>query len=222
MAETNTQAQSASTELEVAPEGGGKVALDIDDAPFLKEEEPEAPDVPDEDEPPALEPGPSEAKEQPKKSKKKLIIAAAALLLLVGGGGAGWWFFLRTPPPPPPPPIAPEVIKVPTPEKPTAPAEFVLTFAPFWVELPDEKGGVVFLVCKFAAITGDERVGMEAQNKMVTMRDAMYYYLKNKSYAFLTNADNVNTIKSDLTSVLNGYLSGGKIEDMLFESYLGR
>ena len=153
MAETDTQAQSASTELEVAPEGGGKVALDIDDAPFLKEEEPEVPEVPDEDEPPALEPGPSEAKASPKKSKKKLIIAAAALLLLVGGGGAGWWFFLRTPPPPPPPPIAPEVIKGPTPEKPAAPAEFVLTFAPFWDTAVLSCVGLAIWICAIYQVT---------------------------------------------------------------------
>ena len=205
--------------LELTPKADAKVALDIDDAPFLREEPEPLPATKSEM---ALQPSAAKGDEAARKKKKKLMIAGAVLLLLLAAGGAAlWWFKLRTPPVPPPT-VEPEIIKVPSASKAIKPAEFVVDFAPFWVELSDEKGGVVFLVCKFAAITGSETLMRETQNKMTTLRDAVYYYLKNKPYQFLLDPDNAVTIKQDLNSVLSGYLGGGKIDDMLFESYLGK
>ena len=57
-------------------------------------------------------------------------------------------------------------------------------------------------------------------HKMISLRDAIYYYLRSKSSAYLTDARNATAIKQDLTAVLNDYLTQGKIEDILFESYL--
>jgi flagellar FliL protein len=202
-----------------------KVQLDIDDAPFLQEAAPKAPPPP----PPAardeapLEVPPPPAEDPSASRKKKIVIAGTALLalLLVGGGGALWWFVLRTPSTPPP---APQVVVVPSKPPESAPAEFLIPLAPFWLELtgesPREKDKIFFLVCKFTAVTKSEAILQEARNKVVVIRDALYFYLKNKSYEFLTEPANTQTIKNDLSSVINGYLSGGKVEDVLFERYL--
>ncbi|MCL2123911.1 MAG: flagellar basal body-associated FliL family protein [Desulfovibrionaceae bacterium] len=228
MSPESTDAKLASDAAEIAAGSAKtlpKVQLDIDDAPFLREKEPEAPPPPPEDAkadaPPEASSPPAEDKAASKKKKLLIIGAAAFVLLLVGGGGALWWFVIRTPPPPPP---TPQVVVVPTPPKETAPAEFLIPIAPFWLELsstlPRDQDKIFFLVCKFTAITKAESVNQEAQNKIIVIRDALYFYLKNKSYEFLTDPGNTQTIKNDLVSVINNYLSGGKVEDLLFERYL--
>ena len=222
------QAKSASDSIEIAAGSSSilpKVQLDIDDAPFLREPEPKKPPPPPEDDKADLLP---EAPAQPaddRAAKKKLRIIAVALLalLLAGGGGALWWFVLREPPPLP---QTPQVVVVPTSPKDAAPTDFLISFEPFWLELssssPRNKDKIFFLVCKFTAISKSESVTQEAQNKSIVIRDALYFYLKNKNYEFLTDPGNTQTIKNDLTSVINGYLSGGKVDDVLFERYLSK
>ena len=210
-----------------------KVQLDIDDAPFLYEAEPQEPQepqaTPDTDST-APEDAPIDETAAPSKKKKKLIIiaAAAGLVLLLVGGGALWWFVLRTPPPLPQP-VEPTIVVVPGTQEKAPPSEFYITLAPFWLELTNEdqpertaKDDIYFLVCKFTALTFSEAVLQEAQGKQLVLRDALYFYLKNKSYSFLTKAENSKTIKNDLVSVLNGYLITGKVEDMLFERFVSK
>lgn len=227
---TDTQTTAAAAEItEAAPSRLPKVQLDIDDAPFLREAEPEAPPPPPKPDIPLPEPSdgaaPAPDAAAAKKKKKRLIlIAAAGLVLLIAGGAALWWFVLRTPPPPP---VQPQVVVVPnTTGKAPAPSEFFIGFAPFRLELVEtagkDKGKIVFLVCKFTAVTSSEAVLAETQNKVIVLRDALYFYLKNKEYAFLADPLNTPTIKSDLVSVLNGYLATGKVEDVLFERYLSQ
>ena len=229
MSPESTDAKLATDVIEIAVDASQalpKVQLDIDDAPFLREKEPEpppAPKLPELDAPPTLPVPPAEDADARKKKKRAILIGVAllALLLAGGGGGALWWFVLRTPPPPPP---APQVVVVPStpPAGPTA--EFLIPIAPFWLELtnesPRDKDKIFFLVCKFTAISKSEGVIQETQNKAIVIRDALYFYLKNKSYDFLTNPDNTKAIKHDLSSVINGYLTAGKVDDMLFERYL--
>lgn len=216
------QPDTGMLEVEIVSKADTKVALDVEDAPFLQEEK--APEVPASTaDLPLEQPELSDADLAKRKKKKKLLIIGGASLVLVSAVLV-WWFFLRPPPIPPAPPIEPEIVVVPSAPSSTAPREFYINFAPFWVELPAAAGTgqVVFLVCKFSAISSSEALAMEAQNKMITLRDAVYYYIKNKPYQYLIDPANTATIKSDLNSVLSGYLAGGKIEDMLFESYLGR
>ncbi len=215
-----TQEETSSPDVEVSSKADEKVALDIEDADFLNDDEEEE-EAQESEEQEGLEEGEAPVDEEAGKKKKKIIIIAAALLvLLLGGGGAYWWFVMRTPPPPP---IEPEIIVVPdVPEVAPLPTEFIVSFEPFWVPFTDEKLGEVFLVCKFAIVTKDEQLMLESQNKMALLRDAVFYYLVNKPHHFLVDPANVHTIKSDLSSVFSGYLVGGKVEDMLFESYLGK
>lgn len=139
--------------------------------------------------------------------------------MLLALGAAVWWFFLRVPALPPDVP-KPEVIVVPSKPAATTKAEYVKEFAPFLVERPDGKGGSRFLICKFSTLTKVPNLDKEMDQKMLSLRDALYYYLRSKDNDFLLSAENVQTIKQDLTSVLNNYLTQGQIEDVLFESYL--
>jgi len=223
----STDVKLASDAVEITTGSSGtlpKVQLDIDDAPFLRQPEPAAPPPPpkvDDVDAPLEVPSPPVEDKAASKKKKLIIIAAALCMLLFAGGGALWWFALRTPPPSPP---APQVVVVPTAPKDAAPVEFPISLTPFWLELtstaPRDKDKIFFLVCKFTAISTSEAVSQEVQRKIIVIRDALYFYLKNKSYTFLTDPDNTQTVKNDLISVMNGYLGGGKVDDVLFERYL--
>lgn len=215
------QPDTGTLELEIVSKADTKVALDTDDAPFLQETRLPEPAASKEL---SLEAAaPSDADIAARKKKKKILLIAAGGVLVLSIVLV-WWFFLRKPPPPPPVPIEPEIVVVPSAPISTEPKEYYINFEPFWVELPAATGDgqVVFLVCKFSAISNSEMLALEAQNKMITLRDAVYYYIKNKPYQYLIDPANAQTIKKDLNSILSGYLAGGKIEGMLFESYLGR
>ena len=108
------------------------------------------------------------------------------------------------------------------PSKPTVKTkpDYVKEFAPFLVPRDDGKSKTRFLVCKFSAVSKDAGLGKEMDQKMISLRDAMYYYLRSKSNKYLMDPRNGPAIKQDLASVLNDYLTHGKIEDILFESYL--
>lgn len=208
-----------------------KVELDLEDAPFLLPEEEKATPPP----PPAaqsLSLSPEGDAPQKKKfsldlsrllANKKLVIAViVALVLLLGGGSA--WFLLRKKEAPPPPAPGVQKIVVPQqaapPPEPAGPVQTILTWEPFWVEQKDAKGNIRFLVVKFSAPTENQKLVFEAQAKKVTIRDAVYYYLKNKSLTFLTDAANAETLKKDVLAIMNEYLSIGKLEDLLIENYL--
>ncbi len=217
-----TRLESNELEIEVQEVAEEKVALDLEGADFLEDE---VEHTKPEDTAPAIseksleKTNEGDEQEEKPKSKLKLIIILVVVLLAIGGA-AFWWFGLREPPPPP---IEPEIIRVPKePTSPPIPDDFIVSFEPYWVPLPDGKGGTVFLVCKFAIVTKNAQLRLEAQNKMILLRDAVYYYLINKPYHFLIDHTNVPTIKQDLTSVFKGYLVNGEIDDMLFEGYIGK
>ena len=190
-----------------------KVELDLDDAPFLTEQAPPPPAKKDD------APLQVAADAAPNKKKKLILIAGAALVVVLVAAAAVWWFVLRTPPPPPPEPVKPEVIVVPTPKTPTAKPDSVKELAPFVIPRQTAKGAR-FLICKFSTVSQSPRVGMEIDQKLIPLRDALYYYLSSKTDAFLLDPANAPTIKKDLSGVLNDYLTQGRIDDILFESYL--
>ncbi|MGE9985411.1 flagellar basal body-associated FliL family protein [Desulfovibrio sp. SGI.169] len=207
------------TQVRPGPDPGQtKVELDLDDAPFLQMPEEKAPAVRENDAP-AL-PEVDDAQAGNSKKKKLTIIAAAGAALLLILGAAVWWFFLRTPPPPPPAPPAPEVIVVPSKPATRADSDYIKEFAPFLVPGVDAKGETRFLICKFSTLSKQDGLDKEMDHKMISLRDAIYYYLRSKSGDYLMDARNAAAIKQDLIPVLNDYLNQGKIEDILLESYL--
>ena len=192
-----------------------KVELDLDDAPFLQEQESSAPAVADSEPLPVAA---DAADASPKKKKLLLVLAAAGVLVLALAAAAVWWFFFRTPPVKPEP-VKPEVVVVPTPKEPVAGVDAVKELAPFVIPRSTPQGAR-FLICKFSTVSKSKAVGMEIDHKLIPLRDALYYYLSSKSDEYLLNPANAATIKKDLTGVLNDYLTQGRIEDILFESYL--
>ncbi len=224
------KAQLDTDELNVPGSGQSssedKVELDLEDAPFLEDDEDEEEDTPP---PPSDKPVTLETAEPPKPNKlkellgnKKILIsgAGAAVLLLILLA----WLVLKPAPRPEIPEQQPvqevqpqQAAPEPEPEKPEV---FVVTWDPFWVELKDSEGKVRFLVCKFSAPTENEKLSWEAGSKKVVLRDALFYYLRNKDLIFLSDKNNVEVLKADLLAVINQYMNNGQFEDLLIENYL--
>lgn len=205
------------------PKALQKVDLDLDDAPFLEDEKEEpAPEAAAEDTSPFDE-APQEGKPA---GKKRLFLLLGLGLLLVAGAAA--FFLLRkpkpTPPPPPPAPVEelvpPPMPEPPPPEPPAPPKERVMTMAPFLVEMTDAKGRTRFLTIRFTAVTLDPAVELEFRRNIIVVRDAVYYYLKNKNMAFLTDKNNVETLKKDVLSVINQFIGAQPLDNLLIEEYL--
>lgn len=201
-----------------APAPVKKVELDLDDAPFLQADE-KVPDLPSPVD--AVPDAPDDGAKQRKKKKLMILIAAGVGLLAVAAV-AVWWFFFRTPPPPPPAGPEPEVIVVPKAAAPAGPSDIVREFAPFIIPMQGADGKTSFLICKFSAITSDQGLNREIDQQRTALRDAIYFYLRGKDSNFLLDAHNGDQIKKELLSVFNDYLTQGKLEDILFESYLNR
>ncbi|MDK2957432.1 MAG: flagellar protein FliL [Desulfovibrionales bacterium] len=225
--------ESARTQLdqgEIATRATQKVDLDLDDAPFLEEEEEEEEEIEEESE---------ESLDAPKKERKRLGLplwlknkyvllgALAAVLLLAVGFLVNMFFFgEKEPPPPPPEPIPTEA---PGPEqpgqpkaqpKPELPGEIIIRLDPFWVEQKDGKGDIRFLFTRFALTTTNEQLAGEFQRKLILVRDAVFYYLKNKNLAFLSDKNNSQELKKDLLTVINQYMGSSQFQTLLIEQYL--
>ncbi|MFP5259671.1 MAG: flagellar basal body-associated protein FliL [Acidobacteriota bacterium] len=206
------------------PKALQKVDLDLDDAPFLEDEPEETP-------PPPEEAGPGgkavadEAAAKPTR-KKRLILLGLILVLLLGGGAAAYFLLLKKPAPPPPvvetaPHEEPAPPPPPPPPPPPAPKpEIVLTMDPFLVELTDRTGRSRFLTIRFSAATHDHAVELEFKRNYIVLRDAVYYYLKNKSLEFLTDKNNADTLKKDVLSVMNQFIGAQPLDNLLIEDYL--
>lgn len=209
-------------EIEVGGEGAAapakKVELDLDDAPFLRAEEKTPAEVPED-----VPANPDEDAEKARRRKKKmLILAGVGAVALVLAVIVVWWFFFKGPPVAPVEGPKPEVVVVPSTLPPAEPRDIVRDFAPFVVPRDDSGGPTRFLICKFAAITREPSVNQEMEQQILPLRDAIYYYLRSKDSNFLLDARNGAAIKRDLLSVFNDYLTQGKLEDIVFESYLSQ
>lgn len=197
-----------------------KVTLDLDDAPFLEDFEEEVPD----EEPQQREAETTtqeEGKSSGKPSRKVLIIAGTGCILLLA---ALLFWFTRSPPDPAPPepastqdiqqPQAPESAPEPKPE------EFTLDLAPFWVAYTRDEE-IVFLSLRLILVLDAPTLYLEAQRKMVVLRDAIYYFLNNRPLPVIKHTEAVDTLKTDLKSVINQHLSR-PVTGILIEEYMVR
>ncbi len=204
-----------------APDDGDKVELDLDDAPFLEddeEEEEETEQAADTFEDLEAEPRARDLKALLKDRRVQGGLAAGFLIILLA--------FLLWPEEDPPeividfPDVENATLPPAAPPPPPPPPEFVVPWEPFWVEHVDEEGRVRFLFAKFSAPTNNEKLAWEIRHKNVVLRDAIFYYLRNKDLTFLADKENVDQLKRDLLSVVNQYLGNDQLNDILIEDYL--
>ncbi len=197
-----------------------KVDLDLDDAPFLEEEEEEAVEkfapretirfTPDEEEAPA-----------PKDKKKLLILGAVALVLVLALGLAAKYFLFKgksasMQEKSPVATVADNATKPAAPELP----EIQVRLEPFWVEQKGENNEVRFLIARILLGTHKASVATDFESRKMQARNAIFYYLKNKDVQFLTDETNAEKLKMELLLVVNQYVSDGKFETLLFEEYV--
>lgn len=206
-----------------------KVELDIDDAPFLEDEEPEPP-APREARPPALSEeaedaaakagGPQGFLQRLLKDKKRLaLVAGAGLFILL----APLAFLLVSGKKTSPPPKAPEQAETPAPpsQPPTLPENrFVFAGGAFLVPLRGSEGELRFLHLRYTLVTESLQLFTELQQKSIPVRDAVYHYLSHKPLTLLVGEEQARLLRSDLINVINQQLSADKITELNFEEYL--
>jgi flagellar FliL protein len=95
-----------------------------------------------------------------------------------------------------------------------------ISWDPFWIEQKDSEGVVRFLICQFTIPTDSPQLYAEIQVKKVVLRDAVFYYLRNKSFSPASGTGKIDVLKTDLITVINEHVATGKIEDLFIENYL--
>lgn len=202
--------------------GTQKVELDLEDAPFLEEEEEAPPELPKPSAAVSLE-APKE--EKPPLGKKKLMImGAAALVLLIVAALAMKFLFFKAKAEPQAPKTeqasaahAPEQnATMAEPEKP----EIQVRMEPFWVEQKAGQDEIRFLIVRMLLGTKDPTVAKEFEQKLMPARNAIFYYLKNKDVQFLADEQNAEKLKAELLLVINQYVTDGKFDTLMFEEYV--
>jgi flagellar FliL protein len=202
-----------------------KVDLDLDDAPFLEDEEEEDEVAFVQEETPLL----TEAEPAAKfnlaallKNKLVLIALGVILLLIV----IIVFLLARKPetalPPPPPPPVE----KVATPEQAKEAVEetpdILIRLDPFLIEQRDADNVIRFLEVRVVVSTQDDGLARQFKQETYTIRNAVYYYLKNKDLQFLSDKENSEKLRQELLAIINQYMGFGQFDTVLFEQYLVR
>lgn len=200
-----------------------KVDLDLDDAPFLEDEDEEEEIEFEEEEMPLLQE--SEEKTQFDFSalfKNKLflislgVIALLTVIIVI--------LLMREPDAPPPPPLPPvdEVQSEKVPEVVEEVPEILIRLDPFLVEQTDSDGQIRFLEVRVIVSTPEDGLARQFKQETYAVRNALYYYLKNKDLEFLSDKENSDKLKSELLAIINQYMGFGQFETILFEQYLVR
>ncbi|XPV77286.1 MAG: flagellar basal body-associated FliL family protein [Desulfovibrio sp.] len=220
----------------IADRAAQKVDLDLDDAPFLEDEDDEEEE---EDEVVEAEPEPSALDdESPKRGlpawlKNKFVLIGLLLFLLLGGGSATYFFLFADPAAPPPPvqkqaveeetelePLQPDTAEEILEEEPQEPDLVLVRLDPFWVEQKDKDGKIRFLILRIVLPTEDRLLASGFNREIVLVRNAVYYFLRNKNVQLVAEDRNTDELKKELLTVINQYMSAGQFEDILFEEYL--
>jgi len=201
-----------------ASRGAQKVELDLEDAPFLEEEEEVKPEPPKSTEPVALDT--EEKKPSGLDRKKKLILLGiAALVLLIAAGLSIKMFFFKGKSAPTPVTETSKDHGNATEAKPE-PQELQVRLDPFWVEQKGEGDEIRFLIVRILLTTTDQASVRDFQVKLMPARNAIFYYLKNKDVQFLADEHNAEKLRSELLLVINQYVADGKFDNLMFEEYV--
>jgi flagellar FliL protein len=195
-----------------------KVDLDLDDAPFLEEEEEVKPEPAKHKEAASLAPAEDEPR-APLDRKKLIIIGAAALVVILALVLAAKFLFFKGKTAPPAEPAQTAVQDNKTEAAPELP-EIQVRMEPFWVEQKGEGDEVRFLIARILLGTHEKNIAKELEGRMLSARNAVFYYLKNKDVQFLDDEKNAEKLKAELLMVINQYVSDGKFETLMFEEYV--
>lgn len=202
-----------------------KVDLDLDDAPFLEDEDEEEEIIEEEEAAPLME-------EEDEEEKPSLIATLLGNKLFLISGGVILILLivivillLREPEAPPPteePPVE-EVL----PEEEVAPVveekpEIIIRLDPFLIEQTDEEGQIRFLEVRVLVSTEDDGLAKQFKQETYTVRNALFYYLKNKDLQFLSDKKNSDKMKKELLAIINQYMGFGQFETLMFDQYLVR
>ncbi|WP_239057889.1 flagellar basal body-associated FliL family protein [Pseudodesulfovibrio sp. JC047] len=216
------KAQLDDTEVSRATQ---KVDLDLDDAPFLEDEDDE--EILDgEEETPLL---PESEEKSPNKFaglfKNKIVLVSAGIILLLVA--VIILLLLRKPeaPPPPPPPLPTQTENLRAPETTpvtTVTPQILIRLDPFLIEQKDAEGTTRFLEIRVLVSTDDEGLSMQFKQETYAVRNALFYYLKNKDLEFLSDTENSDKLKKELLAIINQYMGFGQFETLMFEQYLVR
>jgi len=222
---TDAPAEQQKAELDdaAASRATQKVDLDLDDAPFLEDEDEEEEIEEVEVETPFL----PEDKGRPRpglvallKNKFVLMGLGVILILLI----VIVILLLRepeAPPPPPPPQVEETAPPEPEPEVPETP-QILIKLDPFLIEQRDEAGKIRFLEVTVLLSTEDEGLARQFKQETFAVRNALYYYLKNKDLQFLSDKENSEKLKKELLVIINQYMGFGQFDTLMFEQYLVR
>ncbi|WP_291322392.1 flagellar basal body-associated FliL family protein [Desulfonatronospira sp.] len=199
-----------------------KVELDLDDAPFLEEDEEEEEPIPKEE----IEDVDKEIIEDHEDQetaapwwKQKSAIAAFGSVLIILLLVTGYLLIpTRQEPPLAPQPeleVVEETVEEP-PEK--VLKEKIVQFQPFIVDI--EYGGKIhFLRTRLSLSVFGIEAAREVEDKKLILRDSIYYYLRNKDDSFLMDSNNTESISQDLMSIVQQYLGRDKLQNIVIEDY---
>lgn len=195
-----------------------KVQLDLDDAPFLQDDEDEE-ETKTETGKKSEKTGETteEGEEVKPKSKKKIILIVLATFVILILAFASYYVYniLQTPGP-----VLQNFITIPSPPESTKPAFYEVTLDPFWVDLENTDHGPKFLVGKFVVRMESEDTKKELELNLKKIRDAIYYYLVSVDHEFLIDIDNREIVRNGIIDIVNPYLVSGQIENIYFDSFL--
>lgn len=195
-----------------------KVDLDLDDAPFLEEEEEAKPEPPKHKEAVSFAPSEDE-KSAPADRKKLIIIGVAALVLVLALGFAIKFLFFKGKAAPTDDKAGQSAFQDNNTQAPELP-EVQVRLEPFWVEQKGEDDEVRFLIARILLGTHEPKIAKEFEGRMMSARNAIFYYLKNKDVQFLADEKNAEKLKTELLLIVNQHVSDGKFETLLFEEYV--
>jgi flagellar protein FliL len=97
----------------------------------------------------------------------------------------------------------------------------LVALEPFFIE-QQGTDGLRFLQCRFTLPAGAAELEHEIRTKQLLIRDALYQYLTSREPAFLTREEETVTLKGDLLTVINQFLTSGRLQDILINEYVIR
>ncbi len=202
-----------------------KVELDLDDAPFLEWDEDEEEEESAEEKKEVAESGEEEAEDKERKEsllvrikRRWWMFAAAAALLMVSAVVAILFVTLQEEEQKKLPQVVEQEQSKESGKNKSEQGEQV-SLQPFWVEYDAENDYQYFHLGIDLNVNGS-KPAWELEKKGPVIRDALYYFLKNKDIEELSDKNSIKDLKKEILTIVNNNLSNGKANQVLIQKYL--